>query len=166
MNIGEKFAMELEQESKATRQVLERVPEEKFDWQAHEKSMTMKQLASHIVTNLGWSESILHEDGLDFAEMDMTPVIYESKDEMLENFDSQLKAVLNTLRTTSDEKMAETWTMKDGERLFFELPKEVVMRSFVMNHGIHHRSQLATYLRLNDIPVPQIYGPTADEPDM
>ncbi len=166
MNIGEMLAVELEQESKATRKVLERLPDDKFDWQPHEKSMKLGALASHIVNSLGWTDLILESDGLDFDAMEFTPLEFHNAADCVAGFDEALMRVAGKLKEASDADIMEAWTARAGDKVFFSQPKAPVIRGFVLNHGIHHRAQLAMYLRLNDIPVPQIYGPTADEPDM
>lgn len=166
MQIGEMLAAEIEQEAVATRKVLERLPDDKFDWQPHEKSYKMGALASHVVNSLGWTQATIGSDELDMANADFTPQEFTSADEAVAGFDKQLKAATDLLRNTSDAEMMGNWTLREGDKVFMTLPKAAVIRGFVMNHGIHHRAQLAMYLRLNDVPVPQIYGPSADEPDM
>jgi uncharacterized damage-inducible protein DinB len=166
MGIGEHMADELRLEGRTTRKVLERLPDDKFDWQPHEKSMTLGHLASHLVNNLGWADLIIGSDGIDFEAMDFTPSEYHSSAECVAAFDKALEATASLLASTDDPALFEKWTARAGDRIFFSEKKIGVLRGFVMNHNIHHRSQLAMYLRLNDIPVPQIYGPTADEPEM
>ncbi len=166
MGIGEHMANEMRHEAVATRKVLERLPDDKFDWQPHDKSMKLGALASHLVNNFGWADMILSSSELDFGGMDFTPNEYHSAAECVAAFDKALEATANLLASTSDEALRDTWTLRDGERVYFTQPKIGVLRGFVLNHNIHHRAQLAMYLRLNDIPVPQIYGPSADEPDM
>jgi uncharacterized damage-inducible protein DinB len=160
------FLGELENEAKTTRAVLERVPADKFDWQPHEKSMTMGRLAVHVAEMFGWTKETLKSDVLDFSTMDMTPFEPRTTDELLAFFDEQIANAKAILAETSDETFMTDWTMRNGEQVYFTMPKVAVMRSFVMNHIIHHRGQLSVYLRLNDIPVPSIYGPSADEGQM
>lgn len=160
------FLGELENEAKTTRAVLERVPADKFDWQPHEKSMKMGRLAVHVAEMFGWTKETLKSDVLDFSTMDMTPFEPRTTDELLAFFDEQITNAKAILAETSDETFMTDWTMRNGEQVYFTMPKVAVMRSFVMNHIIHHRGQLSVYLRLNDIPVPSIYGPSADEGQM
>jgi uncharacterized damage-inducible protein DinB len=160
------FLAELDNEAKVTRSVLERVPAEKFDWQPHEKSMTMGRLAVHVAEMFGWTKETLKSDVLDFSTMDMTPFEPRTTDELLTFFDDQIANAKAILAETSDETFMTDWTMRNGETVYFTMPKVAVMRTFVMNHIIHHRGQLSVYLRLNDIPVPSIYGPSADEGQM
>ena len=160
------FLAELDNEAKVTRTCLERVPADKFDWKPHEKSMTMGRLATHCAEMFGWTRSTLKEDVLDFAAFDYKPFEPKSNDELLKFFDDHIAAAKQVLGETPDETFFTDWTMRNGEQVYFTMPKVAVMRSFVMNHIIHHRGQLSVYLRLNDIPVPSIYGPSADEGQM
>jgi uncharacterized damage-inducible protein DinB len=158
------FVAEMEHEAQVSRACLERIPSDKFEWKPHEKSMAFGQLASHVAEMFGWTPSTLGSSELDFAKMDYKPFVPETTDHLLEYFDSNVREAIDTLRHTSDEQFMEDWTMRNGEQIFFTMPKVAVMRSFVLNHIVHHRGQLSVYLRLNDIPVPSIYGPSADEP--
>lgn len=160
------FLAEMENEAKVTRQCLERVPADKFDWKPHEKSMTMGRLATHCAEMFGWTKETLRSDVLDFSTMDYKPFEPGSSDELLAFFDDHVAKARAIIAETSDETFLTDWTMRNGETVYMTMPKVAVMRSFVMNHIIHHRGQLSVYLRLNDIPVPSIYGPSADEGQM
>ena len=160
------FLAELENEAKVTRTVLERVPADKFGWKPHEKSMAFGQLAVHVAEMFGWTKETLKGDVLDFATMDYKQFEPGSTDELLAYFDELIAKSKAVIAETSDETFMTNWTMRNGEQVYFTMPKVAVMRSFVINHIIHHRGQLSVYLRLNDIPVPQIYGPSADEGSM
>ncbi|MEO7540240.1 MAG: DinB family protein [Pyrinomonadaceae bacterium] len=160
------FLAELDNEAKVTRSVLERIPADKFDWKPHEKSMTFGRLASHVAEMFGWTKDTLKKDVLDFATMDYKPFEPTSTEELLAFFDEHIAASRAALSEASDETFMTDWTMRNGEQVYFTMPKVAVMRSFVMNHIVHHRGQLSVYLRLNDIPVPSIYGPSADEGTM
>lgn len=160
------FLAELDNEAKVTRAVLERVPADKFDWQPHEKSMKMGRLAVHVAEMFGWTKETCTSDVLDFSTMDMTPYEPKTNEELLAFFDDHIVKAKEILAGTSDETFFTDWTMRNGEQVYMTMPKVAVMRSFVMNHIIHHRGQLSVYLRLNDIPVPSIYGPSADEGQM
>jgi uncharacterized damage-inducible protein DinB len=149
-----------------TRKVLERLPAEKFSWKPHEKSMELGKLASHVAEMFGWTQSTMGSSELDFATMDYKPFEPKTSEELVEFFEKMSSEALSTLEGKPDEAFMETWSLKNGERTYFTLPKVAVMRSFVMNHIIHHRGQLSVYMRLLDVPVPGIYGPSADEPDM
>ncbi|MBV9216892.1 MAG: DinB family protein [Acidobacteria bacterium] len=160
------FLAELDNEAKVTRSCLERVPADKFDWKPHEKSMTMGRLASHVAEMFGWADATINQDVLDFATMEYTPFEPKTTDDLLAFFDDHIAKAKTTLAGASDETFMKDWTMRNGDQVYFTMPKVAVMRSFVMNHIIHHRGQLSVYLRLNDIPVPALYGPSADEGKM
>lgn len=160
------FLAELENEAKVARACLERVPAETFDWKPHEKSMTMGRLASHVAEMFGWTKETLTQDVLDFATADFKPFEPKTSEELLKFFDDHIAAAKEILSKTSDDIFMTPWTMRNGEQVYFTMPKVAVMRTFVMNHIVHHRGQLSVYLRLNDIPVPSIYGPSADEGEM
>ncbi len=160
------FLNELDNEAKVTRTVLERVPKDKFDWKPHEKSMTFGRLASHVAEMFGWTKETLKSDVLDFSTMEYTPFEPKSNEDLLAFFDDHIAKAKAIISETSDETFLTNWTMRNGDQEYFTLPKVAVMRSFVMNHIIHHRGQLSVYLRLNDIPVPSLYGPSADEGQM
>jgi len=165
-NISSVLIGEMEQEAKTTRTCLERVPADKFDWKPHEKSMEFGKLAAHIAEMFGWTPATLQQAELDFSKMDYKPFEPKTTDDLLEFFDRTVAEAIDVLRNTGDEVFLEDWTMRNGEKVYFTMPKAVVMRSFVMNHIVHHRGQLSVYLRLNDIPVPALYGPSADEGSM
>ena len=157
---------EIEQEAVSARKCMERIPTEKFDWKPHEKSMTFSRLASHIAEMFGWTAATLQNPELDFAKMDYTPFEPTTTADLVEFFDKNVAESIDVLRNTPDEAFFENWTMRKGEQVYFTMPKAVVMRSFILNHIIHHRGQLSVYLRLNDISVPSLYGPSADEGSM
>ena len=165
-NIASALIAEMQQEAQVARTCLERIPAEKFDWKPHEKSMTFGALASHIAEMFAWTPATMEKAELDFAQMDYKPFEPKANEDLLEFFDKNVAEAIETLRNSPDERFLETWTMKNGEKVYFTLPKVAVMRSFVMSHIIHHRGQLSVYLRLNDISVPSIYGPSADEGSM
>jgi len=165
-NISPALIAEMEHEAATARKCLERIPADKFAWKPHEKSMEMGRLASHVAEMFGWTPPTLQKSELDFATMDYKPFEPESTEQLLEFFDKNVAEAIDALKNTGDEVFMENWTLRNGETVYFTLPKIATMRSFVMNHIIHHRGQLSVYLRLNDIPVPSIYGPSADEGTM
>ena len=154
---------ELEGESGATRRVLERVPEAKFGWKPHEKSMAMGAMASHLAENPVWVGSTLEMKVLDLDSVGYSPYLAETQEELLETFDKNTAEALGKMAKQSDEYLMETWRMKMGGEIVMEKSRLMVLRSMIINHSIHHRGQLGVYLRLNDIPVPSVYGPSADE---
>jgi uncharacterized damage-inducible protein DinB len=149
-----------------TRKTLERVPDDKFDWKPHTKSMTMRQLAVHVAFFPNWMTETLDKASFDYApeggEGYKTPEV-NSRKELLEVFDRDLAKARESLKAASDAHLMETWTLLAGGKTIFAMPRIAVLRGMVMNHMIHHRAQLGVYLRLNDIPVPALYGPSADE---
>ena len=163
-NLAAAFIGELQHEATTTRKILERVPAEKFDYKPHDKSMTMGRLAVHVAEMVNWVTVTVTTDGIDFATMDNTPFAPKTNEELLEYFDKYVAEAVEALSNTADETMFETWTMRNGEQIFMSMPKIQVLRGMVFNHIWHHRGQLSVYLRMNDIPVPSIYGPSADEP--
>ena len=154
---------ELEQEAAITRKLLERSPEDRFDWKPHEKSMTFGRLASHCAETLKWLDVVVNQDVFEMDPGSYTPFQAGSQSELLETFDANLEAAKEVMQNQSDENLLGNWQMKTGGEVTLEMPRIAVIRGFVLNHLVHHRGQLSVYLRLNDIPVPSIYGPSADE---
>lgn len=169
MSISQMLLPELEQEAVSTRKTLERLPDDKFGWKPHEKSFALGPLANHIVDLYEWGTTTLDLDEFDFAPPGgpkySTPK-RETREEVLKAFDENLAKMRESLARTSDEKMHKDWALKSGGHVIFSMPTMVALRSFVFNHMVHHRAQLGVYLRLNDIPVPAVYGPSADETGM
>ena len=163
-NLAAAFIGELQHEAATTRKILERIPAEKFDYKPHEKSMTMGRLAVHVAEMVNWVTVTCTTSELDFAAMDMTPFAPKTTAELVEYHEKNFVEAVEALNNTSDEAMMETWTMRNGEQIYMAMSKIQTLRGMVFNHIWHHRGQLSVYLRLNDIPVPQIYGPSADEP--
>ena len=157
---------EFDMEMANTRKSLERVPDDKFDWKPHAKSMTLRQLAVHVGFFPSWAIETLEKSSLDIAPVGgegyKTPPI-NSRKELLETFDRDLAKARKGLENASDAQLMETWTLLAGGKTIFAMPRVAVFRSSVMNHMIHHRAQLGVYLRLNDVAVPGLYGPSADE---
>lgn len=162
MAISEAMIQELEHETATGRKLLKRIPEENLDWKPHQKSWSLLELSCHLANLLTWTSPILDQDEFEMPE-DYQPWRVDTKGELLAAFDENVSSVKEKLSGYSDEKMMQTWTMKGSGQVYFSYPRVVVMRSFVLNHFVHHRGQLSVYLRLNDIPVPSIYGPSADE---
>ena len=165
-NIATGLIGELSQEAATTRKILERIPAEKFDYKPHEKSMTMVRLATHVAEMIDWVNETCTKDELDFAAMDYKPFEPKTTAELVEFHDKLVVSALETLKNTSDEDMHKAWSLKNGETTYFTMTKIATIRTMCFNHIWHHRGQLSVYLRLNDIPVPSIYGPSADEGQM
>ena len=164
MGMGESLAAELKQEAATTRRLLERVPEDKFDWKPHEKSMSLGRLAGHVAELPSLLGPLLSAEELDFASGQYTPFSPASTAEILEKFDKNIEAATEGLKGLDDAHAFEKWRLRSGDHVIFEGPRAIVARGLVFNHVIHHRGQLSVYLRLLDVPLPSIYGPTADEP--
>lgn len=166
MSISESLLPEFDHEMASTRKTLERIPEDKLDWKPHEKSTTLGNLAAHIANMPSWVEHTLGKDALDLAPPGEEPpraAPINSAQEVLEIFDKHVAEARAAIAGATDEQMFQPWTLLKGGNALMTLPKAAVLRSFVMNHIIHHRAQLGVYLRLNDVPVPSVYGPSADE---
>lgn len=164
MSMGEAFAAELEQESKSARAMLERIPADTFDWKPHEKSMTMKRLAVLVADMFGWFEFEVDEDELDFAK-GYQPPDPKTTDELVKALDEKLAAGLKSLRNATDDVFSQNWKLRNGDDIYMDTTKGEVVRQ-TLNHMVHHRGQLSVFLRLKDIAVPPIYGPSADEGQM
>lgn len=166
MSIAQSLLPEFDHEFATLRKTLERVPDGKWDYTPHAKSMTMGRLAGHLAELGGWTNATLEADELDFSKIPYAPYIPGSTAELVAKFDEVVAKARPALAAASDADMMKPWTLRMGDTVYFTMPKVAVLRSFVMNHMIHHRAQLGVYLRLNDVPVPGTYGPSADEGNM
>jgi uncharacterized damage-inducible protein DinB len=165
MAIKDALLPEFDHEMATTRKVIERVPEGKFGFKPHEKSMSMGHLASHIAEMPTWATTGITMDSLDMAS-GYKPFEAASSAELLEMFDKNVAGARNSIAGASDETFMKDWSLKRGDKILMTMPRIAVVRSFMLNHVIHHRGQLSVYLRLNNVPVPSIYGPSADEGSM
>jgi uncharacterized damage-inducible protein DinB len=157
---------DLEQELATTRRVLERVPEDRLDWQPHAKSMSLGKLAMHVATIPFYGERICRSDEFDLASAPQPNIEgVKSRTEVLEAFETRAAALQEALATTDEAALGEPWSLRVGDRVISTLPRVAAMRAIVISHMVHHRAQLSVYLRLLDVPVPSIYGPSADEPN-
>jgi uncharacterized damage-inducible protein DinB len=153
---------EMEQEAGATRRTLERVPGDKLDWRPHEKSMPLGQLARHVATIPGTWAQILSRDSMDVGELERTPEA-GSSDELLPLLDECLATAKEIMTGMDDQRATGTWTLLAGDQKVVEAPRVACFRMYALNHWYHHRAQLGVYLRLLDVPVPSVYGPSADD---
>jgi uncharacterized damage-inducible protein DinB len=166
MAIHEALLQEYDQEMASTRRTLERVPDDKLGWKPHPKSGSLGWLAGHVANLPGWAAITIREAGFDMmpkgipVEMPPDP---KSRKQLLETFDKNVAEARAAIAGASDEDLRGNWSLLKNGQALMTMPRSVCLRSFVMNHLIHHRAQLGVYLRLNDIPVPSIYGPSADE---
>lgn len=162
MRIADLLLPEYDQEVGKTRRMLALVPEDKFDYAPHPKSMKLGRLASHLAEMPHWLTTTVTTELLEPGP-DMKGFTASSRQELLQEFDTRAAAARDHLANASDEDLAVTWTFKWQGKVVFALPRRDVIRSMVLSHMIHHRAQLGVYLRLLDIPIPGMYGPSADE---
>ena len=158
------FLKELQNEAVTTRKMLERIPTEKFDWKAHPKSMSIKEVATHIAELPGWVPMVLTTNELDFATMDYTPAEINATKDLLDLFNSNVEMAESFLKPENEGELSKSWILRNGETILSNDTKAEVIR-MVYNQVVHHRAQLGVYLRLLDIPIPGSYGPSADEND-
>ena len=165
MSIVQALLPEFDSEMAITRPLLERVPEDRADWKPHPRSTALGALAAHISNLVSFGTRVLAD-----TEMDMNPPGgvpfrapgFTTRDALLADFDCGAERTRAALAAATDEELRVTWTLKSGGETFFAMPRGVVLRTMMLNHIVHHRGQLSVYLRLNEVPLPSIYGPSAD----
>jgi uncharacterized damage-inducible protein DinB len=164
MSMKEAMLSEFDHETAMTRRVLQRVPAADHGWKPHPKSSSLGALATHLSNLLSWVETVMTKDGFDLAgSSGPRPTIPSTNAELLAIFDRNAAAARRHLASASDAELIQPWTLRAGEHAIFTQPRIGVLRSMVIGHSIHHRGQMTVYLRLRDVPVPSIYGPSADE---
>ncbi|WP_259070463.1 DinB family protein [Mucilaginibacter sp. X4EP1] len=162
MDIIPMLLKEMEQEAQTTRKMLERIPADKFDWQPHEKSMTVRRLATHIAELPGWVTMVITTDELDFAANPYQPEVINDTKRLLEVFEESYKGGYSSLSETNEPELLRNWTLRNGDQTYSSSPKvEVIRMAFCQT--VHHRAQLGVFLRLLNVPIPGSYGPSADE---
>jgi uncharacterized damage-inducible protein DinB len=169
MAMSQALLGEFDHEMSNTRKSLERVPEGKFDWKPHTKSMSMGALATHIASIPHWGKLTLDTPSFDVnppGGQQVRQPKFKSKTEILAFFDKNVPEARAAIANASDQALMAPWSLLNGGKTVFTMPRIGVLRAMIMNHMIHHRAQLGVYLRLNDVPVPSIYGPSADEGNM
>ncbi|MBI4602395.1 MAG: DinB family protein [Planctomycetes bacterium] len=167
MTIASSLLPELDHEMASTRKLLDRLPETKLSWKPHPKSMSLGQLATHIAEIPGWAKAITAADSFDLAPPGgraYAPPVDATRGDVLRRFDGNVREAQAAIAVLDDAAAMRPWSLLKGGHAFFTLPKVAVLRSMLFGHAIHHRGQLTVYLRLLDVPVPSVYGPTADEP--
>ena len=162
MNIIEMLLKEMEQEAQTTRKMLSIVPDDKYDWKPHPKSMTIRQLATHIAELPTWITMVLTTDELDFNAQPYNPAIINNTAELMDFFEKSLVSGRDTLTAAKEEDLLPTWTMRAGDEIYLTATKGEVIR-ITFSQVVHHRAQMGVYLRLLNIPIPGSYGPSADE---
>jgi len=163
MTIAEILLQDFDTEMKGTRTTLERIPEHNPEFKCHEKSMAMGRLAVHVSTLPRFGITILTTDALDMATTKFPSMAFESREKLLADFDSLAAEARTALVNATDEHLQQNWKLAWGDKVFADAPRSVLYRTMFFNHLIHHRAQLGVYLRLNDKPVPPLYGPSADD---
>ena len=166
MTIGQSMLGEFDHEMQNTRKVLERCPDEKWNWKPHEKSGTLGWLAVHVATMVEWLPTTIKTEELDYAPVggpSYTPPKIDNRKELLAVFDKNVAAAREALASVSDAEMMKNWRLLAAGQEIFSLPRIAAIRGMVLNHHIHHRAQLTVYYRLLGVAVPGVYGPSADE---
>jgi len=163
MAIAQALLPEFDYEMATTRKMLERFPADKVEWRPHETCMTLGRLAGHVSELAGWVVPTINQDKLVMDPASYHPAVVKSGAEAVRQFDETVKASRAAIAGASDETLMKPWTFEAGGKAIFTMPKVAVLRSFVMNHMIHHRGQLAAFYRIAGVPVPSIYGPSKDE---
>lgn len=163
MNLNEPLLAELKHEAASTRKILERVPAESFGWKPHEKSMSLMQLSGHVAGITNWLPIIANDQEFDVSKRDNKPKVFTDTASLLQDFEESLAKATVAIQSASNENLMEKWRLRNGEHIIFEMPRVAAVRNIVLNHIVHHRGQLSVYLRLLNVPVPGMYGPSADE---
>ncbi|MEO8404802.1 MAG: DinB family protein [Chitinophagaceae bacterium] len=164
MTILQSMAQELEKEAVTTRKMLERIPDDKYEWQPHEKSMQLGRLATHIAELPSWLGMTLKTNEVDFSANDYVPTIISNKKDLLELWEKNLADGKVQLVNAKEEQLEEPWILRNGKDIYINAPKRDMLR-IALSQIIHHRAQLGVYLRLLNIPIPGSYGPSADDPN-
>lgn len=161
--INAAYISELKHESISTRKMLERIPMDQYGWKPHEKSMSLEQLTEHIMNLINWITITVNEDELDLSK-DFGPRKKSvTNEDLLNTFNSNVEKAIEALESADNNKLQQPWTLRHGDHVIFTMPRVVVLRNFCFNHFIHHRGQLSVYLRMLNVSLPSIYGPSADE---
>jgi len=162
MSLKDAFIAELKHESALTKKMLERVPMDKADWKPHEKSMTLGRLAVHVAEIAHWISDIINIDEFDFQQH-YKPHQAATAEELVKVLEETTATAIADLGKMNEADLMKIWVVKQGDQVFFNIPKAIAIRGWGLSHQFHHRGQLSVYLRLLDVPVPGMYGPTADE---
>ncbi len=163
MTIAEVLLLDYDAEIQNTRRILERIPEDNPQWKPHDKSMPIGRLAVHVSRLPDFATTILTTDDLDLASRKFPPLVFESREKLLADLEQTSTEARHALQSSSDEKLLTHWKLSWGDKTIAEGPRAVLYRTMFLNHLVHHRGQLTVYLRLNEVPVPGLYGPSADE---
>lgn len=163
MNITQLLYTELEREANSTRKILKQVPEDHIEWRPHEKSFTLGRLSSHVAEMPQWLTWILTSDEYDIAKQPYERIVCKTNAELIHLFENKLKEGVSALQKTNTNQLEQDWIFRMGEHIISKTSRYEAIRIWMFNHHIHHRGQLGVYLRLLNIPIPGMYGPSADE---
>ena len=164
MNLIDGMIEELKHEAASTHRLLERLPDDKLGFKPHEKSFSLGELSSHVTSLIGWTGAICQMEYFVFKKDEWPTWIGKRASEICERFDSQVAQAIETMKPLTNEDLQKVWTMADDQgNVFMSAPRVQILRGMILNHLIHHRGQLTVYLRMCDVPLPAIYGPSADE---
>jgi uncharacterized damage-inducible protein DinB len=166
MRISESLLPEFDHEMATTRKTLERIPEDKLSWTPHQKSMSLGRLAGHVAELPNFATMTIKTESMDLASGGYQPLTATSQKQVLDAFDKASADARAAIAGASDGELMQSWTLLYGGKTIFAMPRVAALRAMMMSHMIHHRGQLSVYLRLNSVPVPSIYGPSADEGSM
>jgi uncharacterized damage-inducible protein DinB len=161
MNIRDSILAELDQEAQTTKRVLDRIPEDRLSWKPHKKAFSLGQLALHIATLPGGVVAIATPDSIEAPNFSRPEA--KSRKEVLDAFTNSLETAKEGLNKMDDARLMGTWNLTRGGKVVLSMPRIAFLRSILLNHNYHHRGQLSVYLRILNVPVPSIYGPSADE---
>lgn len=161
-NIAQLAFSDFQHELDSTRKVLERVPDDKLTWKPHDKSMSLGELADHVARLPWFLEIGVRQDEYDMANW-VRPPAPSNRAEILNTFAERSAAALEAIKDVTTESLGKPWTLRMGDQVFFTIPRMSVLRTFAISHIVHHRAQLTVYLRLLNVPIPGLYGPSADE---
>jgi len=162
MSLAQTYVQQLQAVAAGNKKILERLPEDKLEWRPHEKSMTLGRLAMHLAELPLWVNRLLESDGFDFASIVYKPNLPENKEQILAEYDNRLAAAVDALSKATDEELQKNWNLRRGDHVIYDLPRTAILHR-EQQHMVHHRGQLSVYLRLLDVPVPGMFGPSADE---
>jgi len=163
MRLVDPLLMEFDREASTTRKLLERLPDEKLSWAPHPRSSTLAQLAKHLASLPDWAAGALLGDGFDLGTAPSPGEPPKSTAEIVDAFDRNVGKAKAALARLDDARASAAWTLSMNGRTLVQMPRVAFVRTLLLNHSVHHRGQLSVYLRLLDVPVPPMYGPTADE---
>jgi uncharacterized damage-inducible protein DinB len=166
MRISDSLLPEFDHEMATTRKTLERIPEDKLSWAPHQKSMSLGRLAGHVAELPNFATMTMKTESIDLASGGYQPLTATSQKQVLDAFDKAATDARAAIAAANNEEMMQSWTLLYGGKTIFAMPRVAALRAMMMSHMIHHRGQLSVYLRLNNVPVPSIYGPSADEGSM